>query len=186
MITFRSLALAVSLICVGPAVAQTGQDSAGAQAPAAPQPGMMGRGMMGGGNMMGQGQMGPGGMMPMMNMMMRGRGGAEHIEGRLAYIKAELKITDAQAPQWNAFADATRSNAKSMSEMRDVMMARQGAPGTLPERLALEDKAVSAHLAALKKTTEAVTKLYGVLSDDQKKTADSIIVGPMGMLMGMM
>ena len=51
---------------------------------------------------------------------------------------------------------------------------------------AREDKLVAAHLAALKKTEEAVTQLYGVLTDDQKKVADTIVVGPMGMPMGMM
>ena len=111
MVAFRSMAVAAFLIGITPGFAQTAQDRDAhhpdganprpqATQSASPQGGMagpgmmggnmMGRGMMGGGNMMGQGQMGPGGMMPMMNMMMRGRGGAEHIEGRLAYIKAEL------------------------------------------------------------------------------------------------
>jgi hypothetical protein len=156
-------------------------------------PGMMGGNMMGGnaaagtmmgGAMMGQGQAGPSGMMQMMNMMAAQLG--QHVEGRLAFIKAELKITDAQAAQWNAFADAARSNANSMSEMRKSMMSGQSALSTLPDRLAIEDKAVTAHLAALKKTEEAVAKLYAVLTDDQKKIADTIIVGPMGMPMGMM
>src|SRR6516225_2685909 len=157
--------------------------------PAAPQAGRTGPGMMGGnmmGGMVGQGQAGPAGMMPMMNMMMGMQSGAEHIEGRLAFIKAELKITDAQAQQWNAFAEAVRGNSGSMAEMRKSMMGGQGAPATLPERLAREDKLVTAHLAALKKTEEAVARLYGMLTDDQKKVADTIVVGPMGMPMGMM
>lgn len=33
---------------------------------------------------------------------------ASHIEGRLAYIKAELKVTDAPKPLWNAYAVAAR------------------------------------------------------------------------------
>jgi hypothetical protein len=41
----------------------------------------------------------------MMRMMM-GQDGirmmAKHIEGRLAFLKTELKITDAQLPLWNA------------------------------------------------------------------------------------
>jgi len=36
---------------------------------------------------------------------------ADHIDGRIAYLKAELKITEAQDPLWNAFADALRSSA---------------------------------------------------------------------------
>src|SRR5215470_8320624 len=33
---------------------------------------------------------------------------AKHIEGRLAFLKTELKITDAQLSHWNAFAQAVR------------------------------------------------------------------------------
>src|SRR6516225_10782796 len=73
----------------------------------------------------------PGGMagadeMPMMGMMrmMMGRDGmsmmgamARHVEGRLAFLKTELKITDAQLPLWNSVADAMRANAKSIGDM---------------------------------------------------------------------
>jgi hypothetical protein len=67
----------------------------GTQQPSAQQHGMMGQ----------QGGMGMG----------MGMGGMpfEHVEGRIAFLKAELKITDAQAPQWNAFAETLRSNAMS-------------------------------------------------------------------------
>src|SRR5258705_197158 len=36
---------------------------------------------------------------------------SERVEARLAYIKTALKITDAQQPQWNTFADALRKQA---------------------------------------------------------------------------
>ena len=201
MVTINRTIMAASMLWIVPALGQPAADheahhpDGGAitqqqpAQPAAPQAGRTGPGMMGGnmtGGMMGQGQAGPAGMMPMMNMMMGMQSGTEHVEGRLAFIKAELNITDAQAPQWNAFAEAVRGNVGAMAEMRKSMMGGQGAPATLPERLAREDKLATAHLAALKKTEEAVTQLYGVLTDDQKKVADTIVVGPMGMPMGMM
>lgn len=153
--------------------------------------GMMGPNMMGGGMMGGMGSAGMmdgRGMISMMSMMnmMGMRPGVEHIEGRLAFIKTELKITDAQMPQWNAFAAAVRENAKSVSEMHQSMGVQENTPKTLPERLAFEDKAMTAHLGALKKTEGALDKLYAALSPEQKKIADQIIVGPMGMPMGMM
>jgi hypothetical protein len=205
MLMISRALITASLLWVVPALAQPAQDhdahhpETGAAAqqqqvpPTAPPaaraaPGMpgatMGGGMMGG--MMGQGQAGPAVMMPMMNMMMGAQAGADHIEGRLAFIKAELKITDAQAQQWNAFADAVRGNVGSMAEMRKSMMGAQGTRATLLEQLAREDNLVTLHLAALKKTEEAVARLYAVLSDDQKKVADTIVLGPMGMPMGMM
>ncbi len=36
-----------------------------------------------------------------------------HLEGRIAFVKTELKITDSQLPLWNAVADAIRDNAKT-------------------------------------------------------------------------
>lgn len=154
------------------------------------QAGMAGRdmmAMMSGGDMMPQGGMaGSRGMMMPMNGMMRMSPGVQHLEGRLAFLKAELKITDAQIPQWNAFADEVRANARAMAQMHQKMMSRQAPPKSLPDRLAFEQKAMSAHLDALNKTTAALDELYAALSPEQKKIADQIMVGPMGMPMGMM
>ena len=149
--------------------------------PAAAGPGMPG-GMAGGGDMP---------MMGMMRMMM-GRDGmsmmgamARHVEGRLAFLKTELKITDAQLSVWNAVADAIRANAKSMTEMMSgAMMGSSQTTATLPEKLALREKMMTAHLEALRRLKTAVDPLYAALSDEQKKTADELLEGPMGM--GMM
>jgi hypothetical protein len=39
---------------------------------------------------------------------------------------------------------------------------------------------LTAHLEALRKLNAAVDPLYTALSDEQKKTADELIMGPMG------
>ena len=145
-----------------------------------PAAGMRGPGMPGGG------MAGSGGM-PMMAMMMGqdGMGGmsmmAGHVEGRLAFLKTELKITDAQLPLWNGVADAIRANAKSVSEMSGPMMGGMHT-GTLPEKLAAREKMMTAHLEALRKFKAAVDPLYAALSDEQKKTADELLIGPIGMM----
>jgi hypothetical protein len=121
------------------------------------------------------GMMGQGGMMAMMGM-------GEHIEGRIAFLRAELKITDAQLPQWNAFADALRANAKRMSGMRNTMMQNMSQGGTsasAPARLDRMEKMMTAMLDAVKTTKAALGPLYAALSDDQKKVADELIQGPM-------
>jgi hypothetical protein len=160
------------------------------------------------GSMRGAGQptMGPGGqrqmmsgdsvammqmMLPMMRMMMIEQRGLEgspspmglmqprHVEGRIAYLKAELKITDAQAQQWNAFADALRQSAKAMGTMRQGMLAGDT---TLPapEMVERQVNLLSARLDGLKAIAAAETALYGVLSDQQKKEADDLLSAPMG------
>jgi hypothetical protein len=145
-----------------------------------PAAGMRGPGMQGGAMS---------GGMPMMGMIrMMGQGGmammAGHVEGRLAFLKTELKITDAQLPLWNAVADAIRANAKSMSEMSGAMMGSSQTTATLPEKLALREKMMTSHLEALRRLEAAVDPLYAALSPEQKKSADELLMGPMGM--GMM
>jgi hypothetical protein len=142
-----------------------------------PMGGMMGGtttpGMM---SMMGGGMMGNGAM-PMMGMM------TDHIEGRLAFLKTELKITETQTPQWDAFAGAVRASAKTMTGMQQsVMRGRQQA---LPARIEQNEKALSARLETLRKIKTAVEPLYAGFSEEQKQIADQLMVSPMGML-GMM
>jgi hypothetical protein len=164
-------------------------------APPAGQPGMMGgpQGMMGGTGMMG-------GNMPMANMMqmmgmMRGQGGEigcpgmsgmatiDRVEGRIAFLRTELKISDAQTAVWNAFADALRANAKSLGEVRASMMPQAGAPQqSLIDRVALQEKWLAARLDGTRAIKSALTNLVGTLSDDQKKTADELLAPHMGMM----
>jgi hypothetical protein len=42
---------------------------------------------------------------------------------RIAFLRAKLKITDAQIGAWNAFGDALRVNAKWLGEVRAAMMS---------------------------------------------------------------
>jgi len=181
------------------------QSATPAPTPAQPPTGQPGMGMMGDMpmmNMMGRmrDMMGD---MPMMNMMammrmmrmmeMMGPGmtAIDRIEGRIAFLRAELNITEAQASAWNAFADAMRTNAKKLAEVRASMMARldagqQQAP-TMAERLDQQERSLLARLEGTRALKSAVTNLYGTLSEDQKKTANELLAPQMGMgMMAMM
>jgi len=132
------------------------------------------------------GAMGGAGSMPM--RMMAGQDGmsgmpmmAGHLEGRLAFLKTELKITDAQLALWNAVADTMRVSVKNMGGMPGAMMG-SARTGTLPEKLALREKMMTAHLESLRKFKMAVDPLYAAFSDEQKKSADELLIGPMGMM----
>jgi hypothetical protein len=121
--------------------------------------------------------------MPMLRMM--GQGGmpmmAKYIEGRLAFLKTELKITDAQLPLWNAFAQAMRDDS-TVQAMPHPMMEMNKAT-TLPDKIAARETMLTARLEALRKLKAAADPLYAALTVDQKKTADDIMLGPMGMMM---
>jgi hypothetical protein len=130
-------------------------------------------------------------MMQMMGMMHAGTGMGgmamvDHVEGRIAFLRAELKITDAQNAAWNAFADALRVNAKSLAEVRASMMPQQGAASqTLVERLSMQEKWLAARLEGTRAIKSALANLVGALSDEQKKAADELLAPHLGM-MGMM
>jgi len=150
-----------------------------AQTHAAPQ-NMPEGAMMGSGS--GMPMMGGPGRMGMMGMM----GMADHVEGRIAFLKVELKITEAQLPQWNAFADALRENARRMSGMPAMMMQggmmrADGASVSAPDRFDRMEKMMTTMLETIKTTRTALAPLYAVLTEEQKKVADQLIHGPMGM-----
>ena len=84
-------------------------------------------------------------------------------------------------PLWNAVGDAIRANAKSMGEMSGGMM-RSSQTDALPDNLAMREKMITAHLDALHHFKAAIEPLYAALSDEQKKTADALLMGPMGMM----
>jgi hypothetical protein len=121
---------------------------------------------------------GMGRMMGMMGPMSAGGDGSgtmpfAHLEGRIAFLKAELAITDAQLPQWNAFADALRASAKDMREaMANVMQS--GMPAAAPGRADAMVGMMTARLEGVKKTAAAAKALYATLSDAQKATADEL------------
>lgn len=150
-------------------------------------------GMMGGGGMMNH----MGGKMPMMDMMKKmgmmrhGGGGAgpggglgmatiDRVEGRIAFLRAELKITDAQGAAWDAFADALRANAKSLGEVRTAIVAGS-AQQSLVERFALQEKWLAARLEGARAIKSPLVYLMAALSDDQKKVADELLAPHMGM-----
>jgi hypothetical protein len=122
-------------------------------------------------------------MRDMMNMMMSAQGGmmASNVEGRIATLKAALKITDAQTSPWDHFADALRASAKSMSGTHQKMMS-SGMGGTLLERLDRQETMLSAHLTSVRSLREALQPLYASFSNEQKKIADGMMIGPMGMM----
>lgn len=132
-----------------------------------------------------------GGDMGRMMSMMHGRGGMmggmpfEHVEGRLAFLKTELKITDAQAPQWNKFAAAVRSVAQSMKAMHEQMMQSgqmQGGAQPAPVRLERYERMLNARLEAVRTVKAAFDPLYASLSDEQKRTADELLANQMGVM----
>ena len=129
---------------------------------------------------MGRGMMGMIGDCPIMGMMMGGDT-STFSEGRIAFLKAELAITDAQKSVWEAYAATLQKNLQGMQAMRQTMMKVMEAK-TPVERLDTHVTAMDGRLASLKEVKPALAALYTALSAEQKKKADQLLTG-MGCMM---
>ncbi len=124
------------------------------------------------------------GMMHMMGMMGRGTDGIatiDRVEGRIAFLRAELKITDAQADAWNGFADALRTNARKLAEVRATKPGDGQPASSLTARLDQQEQWLGARLDGTRAMKSAFAKLNEALSDDQKKTANDLLAPHLGM-----
>jgi hypothetical protein len=133
-------------------------------------PGSMDPGMSGAGMTMGRG-------MTMCRM-------DEHIDGQLAYLETELKITEAQTPQWNVFANAFRAdkekNARLCKATENEQARSKMMSASLPESLGMMATRLTVRLESLRAMEAAIQPLYSILNKEQKKTADEIMKGASG------
>jgi hypothetical protein len=112
----------------------------------------------------------------------------QHIEGRIAFLKAELKITDAQTRPWDQYATFMRDAAKTRADAQEARKAAspqdRPAPGEarqprerkpLIERLGEQEKRLQTMLQLAQKRKAATESLFKVLNDEQKKLAEDLI-----------
>lgn len=109
----------------------------------------------------------------------------ERVEARLAYLKTALKITDAQQPQWDAYANLVRNNAKAMEQRFKARRAGEAGRAERQRPNAIErlEKAQSFHAEAVTRINELLTvekPLYAALSPEQRKVADEVLSRPFG------
>jgi uncharacterized membrane protein (TIGR02234 family) len=103
---------------------------------------------------------------------------SRHIEGRIAFLKAELKITDAQAPQFDKVAQAMRDNAKERAQAFQQFRGDRDKPQTAIERLEMRARFDQMRSQEGERFLAAFRPLYQGLSDDQKKAADELLARP--------
>lgn len=151
---------------------------------------MMGMGQRG----MSQGQSGvvqPGMPMggPMQGRSMMGMGPGtgyaapvNRVEGRIAFLRAELSISDAQSAAWNAYADALRAGARRHNEMREHMMAAPATPANASGMMELHERMLSARLESTKAVRAALERLQAVLTEQQRGTLNELMPMQFGML----
>jgi hypothetical protein len=103
-----------------------------------------------------------------------------HIEGRIAYLKTELKITPAQEPQWDKVAQVMRQNATERRQGFERIRAErdgnaQRQPPNALQRLEGEARIAALHAQQADRFLAAFRPLYDGMSDAQKKSADELL-----------
>ena len=123
------------------------------------------------------------GMMGNMQARMGARA-VEHVEGHIAFLKAELKITATQAKAWDDYAAVLQANAKQLNELAAELAkapAKSPAEASPVDRLAMQEAMLAARLETVRRTKPALAALVAVLSDEQKKTFQQFSAPRMGM-----
>ena len=166
LFTTAALVFAMSLPALSPSFAQSEDGRGGMMGGGCPTMGMMGHGIMGrdgwGDGGWGRGMMGG---RPKMGAL---------VDGRLAYLKSELSITDAQTEAWDTYAAAVRARVELMQGMHEKMAGIME-KGTATERMDARIAGMEAMLDSLNALKPATEGLYAVLTGEQKKLADELI-----------
>jgi hypothetical protein len=131
-----------------------------------------------------------GGMMNMMQMMhgqggmrgtdMPGMGMADRVEGRIAFLRAELRISAAQENDWAKFADTLRANARGFKDLSTASMGATG--GGVLVLLEGEEKRLQFRLDATRTLLDALRPLYASFTEEQKTSAEELLLSHLGLM----
>jgi len=122
----------------------------------------------------------PGGAPPA--EVMPGRPGGHHGQGfnlaqdvdrHIAWLHEQLKITPAEEPAWNQFAQVMRDNAAAMSQAAEARAQKISAMSAADSMTSYAQLAEQ-HAQDMARLAASFQTLYGSFSDEQKQTADTL------------
>jgi hypothetical protein len=97
----------------------------------------------------------------------------EQTEAQIKQLQGALNITAAQKELWNNLTQVMRENAKDMDALNKDR-AENTKPMNAVEHMKFHSQITEAHLDQLKKLIPPFEALYASMSDEQKKTTDTI------------
>jgi hypothetical protein len=97
------------------------------------------------------------------------------VEGRLAYAKTLLGITDSEAAAWKAYGDVSRANVRSLEAAQRAMIDAERT-GSVIDRMHAQTAMMQAQLDARKALLPATEALYKALTPEQQERADVILL----------
>ena len=94
----------------------------------------------------------------------------QKVDQKLATLKGELKITEAQTPAWNGVADAVRANANAMRTAAEAKKA-SGKETDVLKRMESRDQWAKLRVQNSERLLTAFRPLYAQFSPEQKQIA---------------
>ena len=104
----------------------------------------------------------------------------EHTEAQIKLLEGELNITAAQKELWNNFTQVMRENAKDTDARHEARKTarierhEKAIKRTAVEHMKSHMETTESHLDQMKKLIPPFEALYASMSDEQKKTTDTI------------
>jgi hypothetical protein len=95
------------------------------------------------------------------------------VEARINQLHERLRVSGAQAEQWNAIAAIMRANAKQISDLVADKQARDKTMTAIDDLRAYEEIAAT-HAQGVKRLAEAFEPFYAGMTAEQKKVADDV------------
>jgi periplasmic protein CpxP/Spy len=97
------------------------------------------------------------------------------VDGRIAFLKAELKITPAQEAQWQQVATAMHENASALDQAISTTREQRGTMDAV-QRLTLREQFAKVRAENDARLLAAFKPLYTSLSPEQQQTANDLFV----------
>ena len=96
------------------------------------------------------------------------------VDGRIAFLKAELKITPAQETQWQQVAGAMHENANSLDQAIKTARQHRGSMDAV-QRLAQREQFAKVRAENDARLLAAFKPLYASLSAEQQQVANQLV-----------
>jgi protein CpxP len=97
------------------------------------------------------------------------------VDGRIAFLKAELKITPAQETQWDQVAAAMRQNASALDQAITTARSQRGTADAV-QRLTMRGQFAKVRAENDARLLTAFKPLYASLTPEQQQMANDLVV----------
>ena len=102
-----------------------------------------------------------------------GKSAEERVESRIKELHSQLRITPAEEPQWNEFAQVMRENARDMDQAF-MQRAQQYPTMNAVQNMQSYEQISEQHAQRVQKLIPAFQKLYDAMPHEQKLMADQV------------